>query len=532
MHPPIPHSLAIDWLRRETEPAVRSHRADARRRTRRVLLVTALAVAALPAAAQAGVVEEAPGGTLVYRAGAGESNNVSVFRSAVNSDVIEIRDLGGLSSRTGLCSPVSSIRVRCALGIKLGEVQLGDRNDNVNIAVPNPVVVDGGPGNDGYTAASSPVATRVTFRGGDGSDVVSASSSDRGVRLSNNGLADDGRVGFDFDNVMGDVESLTGSRLADEIIAASSAAAGLCCSSTPVQFIDGSLGDDVLRAGAGAGQITSFEMGRLADGADRVVGAPFANSIVDYSGRTRPVNVTLNFGGPDDGEAGERDEITGSNEEVFGSQADDTIRTTPTSTVPLSVFANAGNDRIEGGAANDQLTGDAGADTIAAGGGDDRIFANDGFGDVIGCGIGIDTIDLDAQDIVGGCESRRVGVLRLTPRTVRAEAGKPVRLRLSWRHPVSWRKLRKVELRLIRGGAEVGSVAVHPCSGRLAAAGAAQLLRKRSRLTRRGKTVATRLALRLDERLAGQMLKVEVEATDARGARQLEPDAGTVRVAR
>ena len=56
-------------------------------------------------------------------------------------------------------------------------------------------------------------------------------------------------------------------------------------------------------------------------------------------------------------------------------------------------------------------------------------------------------------------------------------------------------------------------------------------MRKRTRLTRKGKTVTARLAVRLDESLAGQTLKAEVEATDWRGARQLERDAGTVRVA-
>jgi hypothetical protein len=59
-----------------------------------------------------------------------------------------------------------------------------------------------------------------------------------------------------------------------------------------------------------------------------------------------------------------------------------------------------------------------------------------------------------------------------------------------------------------------------------------RLLRKHSRLTHKGKTVTARLAVRLDESLAGQTLQVDVEATDARGARQLERDAGTVRVAR
>ena len=43
--------------------------------------------------------------------------------------------------------------------------------------------------------------------------------------------------------------------------------------------------------------------------------------------------------------------------------------------------------------------------------------------------------------------------------------------------------------------------------------------------------MTAQLALRLDKSLAGQTLKAEVEATDTRGARQLERDAATVRVA-
>jgi len=54
---------------------------------------------------------------------------------------------------------------------------------------------------------------------------------------------------------------------------------------------------------------------------------------------------------------------------------------------------------------------------------------------------------------------------------------------------------------------------------------------KHSRLVRKGTTVNARLALQLDRSLAGQTLDVDVEATDRRGRRQLERDAGRIRVA-
>jgi hypothetical protein len=59
-----------------------------------------------------------------------------------------------------------------------------------------------------------------------------------------------------------------------------------------------------------------------------------------------------------------------------------------------------------------------------------------------------------------------------------------------------------------------------------------KLVRKASRLSHKGKTVTARLAIRLDESLAGQTLTAEVEATDTRGRRQLERNAATIRVAK
>jgi hypothetical protein len=53
----------------------------------------------------------------------------------------------------------------------------------------------------------------------------------------------------------------------------------------------------------------------------------------------------------------------------------------------------------------------------------------------------------------------------------------------------------------------------------------------RTRLTTDGKTVTARLAVRLDDSLAGRTLTAEVAATDRRGRRQLNRAAGTVIVA-
>jgi RTX calcium-binding nonapeptide repeat (4 copies) len=526
MHPHLNHALASDRIRELTEHAARARLAGRRPRARRALLAAvlpvALVAAALPAAAQAATVELASDGTLNYRAAAGEINSLNVRAEGA---AVEIKDFAGLTSRTTLCAQITSGTVRCAIGVELGDVRLGDRNDLASIRVSGRAVVDGGSGDDSYFGGASPLGSRVEFRGGDGFDVASYSGAvGQGVRLVNDGVANDGRPALDQDNVHGDVERLTGSRFADDITGMGGSQ--ICCA----QVVSGGQGVDTLRDGPGPVN-TVFDMGPVADGADNLIGGS-GRSLVDYSERTQPVNVTLNFGGADDGEPGERDEITGSNEGVFGGQAGDALRAPAGSAAAHTIRGRAGNDTIEGADGADDLFGDGGEDTIIANGGADLIRANDGFGDTVGCGQGSDTAELDSRDgFDASCENRQVGILRLAPKALRAKAGDVARLRLSWRHPHSWRQLRRVELRLVHADVPVATVTIRPRGQRLTAEGAVKLVRRVSRIARNGKSVGARFALRLNRSLAGRRLRVEVEAVDVRGARQLKSNAGSIRIA-
>jgi len=125
-----------------------------------------------------------------------------------------------------------------------------------------------------------------------------------------------------------------------------------------------------------------------------------------------------------------------------------------------------------------------------------------------------------------------VGLLKLTPTTINAHAGKVTHLTLAWTSPVGWRQLRSIQLRLYRGASTVGSITVAPLSARLSSHGALTLMIDRSRLDHAGKTVTANLRLRFPEALAGLTLRLAVQATDIHGRRQLEPFAGTVRVSR
>jgi hypothetical protein len=495
-----------------------------RGRTPRALLVAALAAATLPAASQAATVELGSDGTLNYRAGSEQTNTLDV---GMDGGAVVMQDLRGLSSRTPLCAQVTSLRVRCGLGIQRMDAQLGDRDDTASIRVPFPVTVDGGPGDDTFVAGlGGPIRSNVAYRGGLHFDQISYAGADRGVVVSPSSF--DGRQGFDEEFISGDIEKVSGSFHNDQLIAVGDSAT-----------LAGSLGDDVLVGGSSESRmfITTFEMGSRADGADRIFPAGGkAVSTVDYSKRAQPVSVTPGGGGKNDGQAGEGDEIFAAGFlTIQGGQAGDTISTagSPRLSSGYSLLGNGGVDHVEGGEGGEFIRGGPASDTLLGNGGDDFIDADDGVGDIVGCGTGTaDTALLDSRDGSSSCENRRVGVLRLTPKAQRVKAGKIARVKLSWRHPVGWRKLRSVELRLTRGGALVGKITIRTSGKRISADGAVKLDRRATRLSQRGKTLAAHLALRLDDSLAGQTLKAEVEATDRRGARQIERDASTVQVAR
>jgi hypothetical protein len=91
--------------------------------------------------------------------------------------------------------------------------------------------------------------------------------------------------------------------------------------------------------------------------------------------------------------------------------------------------------------------------------------------------------------------------------------------------------VRRIELRLVAAGETVGRVALEPGSLRVRDdRAAARVARDGTRLVRRGPRVSARLALRLEEALAGARLRLQVAAVDARGRRQVERAAGTIRV--
>jgi hypothetical protein len=511
--------------------------AGPRRRTRRALLgaalPAALAAAALPAAAQAAADVTALGSEIVVedrtgKFGSGFESNRLVAESLPGGELRLVDQVGLVAEASG-CFQVSQVEVRCVRPstspITKLAVRAGGGNDRLTMRGSLPVRYEGGSGDDAYIGGGRPgLPTRVDFSGGgQNGDLADYTLASEGIDVRRDNLGNDGRQALgDTDNIRDDVSIVRGTRFADRLI-------GDGESLEIVQL----LGGDDLVLGAAFPTVTEVDMGSAKDGADRVFGG--SGTLVDYRGRTNPIRAAIDEGGADDGEAGEGDELR--NVDVTGGRGDDTLIAPDRRADSSGIFFDGGpgNDEISGTLVRDRLIGGPGEDAIGARAGDDTLVADDGEPvDTLFCGLGNDTAETDAAEkVVRDCETRTViGTLRLAPKAVTAKAGTPAHLRLSWRHPVSWRKLRNVELRLTRADFPAGEITMRPRAERISADGAVELVRQHTRVTHKGKTVTARLALRLDESLVGETLKAEVEATDTRGRRQLELEAGTVRVAK
>jgi hypothetical protein len=112
---------------------------------------------------------------------------------------------------------------------------------------------------------------------------------------------------------------------------------------------------------------------------------------VEYRNRTAGVTITLD-GRPDDGEAGEGDNVAPDVENVIGGSGPDRI------------VAGAAGARLTGGPGNDSITGSPQEDRVDGLEGDDTIDTRDGRYDSIDCGSGNDTLLADAGDTGENCE--------------------------------------------------------------------------------------------------------------------------------
>ena len=129
-------------------------------------------------------------------------------------------------------------------------------------------------------------------------------------------------------------------------------------------------------------------------GADRLEAGPGASLAVWYRLRTEGVTVRLNDL-PDDGAAGEHDDIRGTVGSIDGGSGDDVLEDGPGG---VYINGHGGNDAIRGGAGSDRISGGEGEDSIDAGAGDDELDGGPGA-DILGGGGGRDRVSYGGQGL-------------------------------------------------------------------------------------------------------------------------------------
>ena len=295
---------------------------------------------------------------------------------------MRVRDFGAQLTARGAASRPARRSLRH--GVVDVDVALGDGNDLYTGQHGFPRCVDAGRQrmylDDGKTGLTT---TRTDFRGGAGDDTASSTPRRRRdlTKTVSPTMAARSWGGSDRPRQHPtDVERLMGSPHNDSLNGSNIAPfAGKL-----LEHFAGNAGDDIMTGGPAE---DFFDMGRSADGADVIRGGGGATAIdaVGYGGRSNRIVATVGHGTRDDGEAGERDDVSGV-ERVFGGSGSDVISQLPNSQLGLQIFAGPGNDTLIGAFGPDFMNGDTGIDTYTAGPGADTIFAAHADRDTIDCG--------------------------------------------------------------------------------------------------------------------------------------------------
>jgi Ca2+-binding RTX toxin-like protein len=294
--------------------------------------------------------------------------------------------------------------------------------------------MSGGDGSDSFEGGTEKDGADVV-NGGQDSDSYSTSDRDNAVNISLDGAANDGEgcpgATCEGDNIGADVESVDTGPGND--VLTGSPATNFLNSGDGNDTVNGGgggdsvfggNGDDVLHGGAGPDIIGGFQ------GSDQVFGDAGDDSFIstdvdddpdrysggkgtdvaDYSEANSAVRVKLD-NKPNDGVAGEGDNVLSDVEDALGSQFNDVM----VGSKRANQFeGNDGNDKLRGkggadgligGRGSDSLFGGKGADFLDGGPGPDRLVSRDRSGDEVDCGSSLDRVKGDGRDrFAGDCD--------------------------------------------------------------------------------------------------------------------------------
>jgi Ca2+-binding RTX toxin-like protein len=246
-----------------------------------------------------------------------------------------------------------------------------------------------------------------SLNGAAGTDTVTylGNTAAQSVRVSLDGVANDGTAGgTEGDNVTA-TENVTGGAGADVLVG-----------NQAVNDLRGGSGDDTIIGKGGSDALDGGPGTDTVSYEDRGPGEGVSATLAGAGGGAGELDSLTSFerlvgGAGDDsltGSAGADDIRGGAGADVIaGSDGNDTLIGEDGAD---TLSGGAGSDGLDGGAGNDRLDGGADPDGFNAGPGDDDIHAFDGNAEDVTCGDGIDRVDQDVFDTsnAGDCEARVV----------------------------------------------------------------------------------------------------------------------------
>lgn len=325
------------------------------------VLTAALGMLALPGMARAGELTYSAG-VLSYTGADAVNNNVSATHQGDAAYVRIVDAADGISTGPGTgCAP-------------------DDIDFGVICPTPGKLVVNLGGGDDFFTddtALGDPIAFPVEVNGGAGNDELDGGG---GADVLTGGPGDDRVTGDGGSDVLrGDdgADTLDGGADHDQLDGGSGN-----------DRLTGAAGNDIVRGGDGDDELDHSPLYAF-DGTDRFDGGTGYDT-AGYFGRTASVSVSLDAQ-PNDGQAGESDNVGTDVEAVDGGDAADVL---VGSAGPNGLAGRGGDDRISGVGGNDILYGDSGNDQIDGGDGNDMLDGGCHDDTIVG-GPGVDSLNSD-----------------------------------------------------------------------------------------------------------------------------------------
>jgi Ca2+-binding RTX toxin-like protein len=361
---------------------------------------------------------------VTYSGAPGDANRLTVGRDGVS---LTFSDPAATITAKSPCVSIDAHTASCDDGMpaELGmdglAVLLGDGDDTLTVAVPEPLMttlLSGGDGDDALTGGAEddlidpgPGADRVD--GASGLDTLSFASRPDGVTVDlATSRTSDGDVFASIERVQGGdgPDHLLGGPRHDELYGGSGD--DVISGRGGDDSLTGELGADHLDGGRGIDVLDGDPMQgddyyapRFRLSRDVLRGGPGGDTLFDSGGD----NLLEGGTGPDmlSGGSG-RDRLVGGpgDDYLLGHRGADRLSGGAGRDV---MEGGAGADRLSGGSLPDRLVGGLGADRLFGGPGNDSLFGIDRSHDRLECGHGHDHAWYDGKDGLHACEILRRG---------------------------------------------------------------------------------------------------------------------------